>query len=35
VYSLYVILGILAVSILASVVFPEKKLEEEKVLSNS
>lgn len=35
VYSLYVILGILAVSILASVIFPEKKEENEKVLSNS
>lgn len=33
VYSLYIILGIIAVSILASVLFPEKK--EEKVLSNS
>jgi tellurite resistance protein TerC len=35
VYSLYVILGILAISILASVVFPEKKSEKEKALSNS
>ena len=35
VYSLYVILGILAVSILASVVFPEKKKIEAEVLSNS
>ncbi|WP_221394300.1 TerC/Alx family metal homeostasis membrane protein [Dyadobacter sp. NIV53] len=35
VYSLYVILGILAVSILASVVFPEKKESEAEVLSNS
>lgn len=35
VYSLYVILGILAVSILASVVIPEKKKELAKVSSNS
>jgi tellurite resistance protein TerC len=35
VYSLYVILGILAVSILASVVIPEKKVVEESVPSNS
>ncbi|MNY52633.1 Inner membrane protein alx [compost metagenome] len=35
VYSLYVILGILAVSILASVVIPEKKVVEEEVPSNS
>lgn len=35
VYSLYVILGILAVSILASVIFPEKKEVEAEVLSNS
>ncbi|WAC11903.1 TerC/Alx family metal homeostasis membrane protein [Dyadobacter pollutisoli] len=35
VYSLYVIIGILAVSILASVVFPEKKMADEEVLSNS
>jgi tellurite resistance protein TerC len=35
VYSLYVILGILAVSILASLAFPEKKGEEEKLLPNS
>ncbi|NIJ51549.1 TerC/Alx family metal homeostasis membrane protein [Dyadobacter arcticus] len=35
VYSLYIILGILAVSILASVLIPEKKENEDKVLSNS
>ena len=35
VYSLYVILGILAVSILASLVFPEKKDEGAKQLSNT
>lgn len=35
VYSLYVIIGILAVSILASVVVPEKKEVEDEVLSNS
>ena len=35
VYSLYVILGILAISILASVIFPEKKEVQGEVLSNS
>ena len=35
VYSLYVILGILAVSILASVIFPEKKEEVKEIASNS
>jgi len=35
VYSLYVILGILAISILASVIFPEKKDVQGEVLSNS
>ncbi|KQS33270.1 TerC/Alx family metal homeostasis membrane protein [Dyadobacter sp. Leaf189] len=35
IYSLYVIIGILAISILASVVFPKKDTNEEKVLSNS
>jgi tellurite resistance protein TerC len=35
IYSLYVIIGILAVSILASVIFPEKKASEQKVISNS
>ncbi|KAA0991291.1 TerC/Alx family metal homeostasis membrane protein [Dyadobacter aurulentus] len=35
VYSLYVILGILAVSILASVLIPEKKASDKEVLSNS
>ena len=35
VYSLYVILGILAVSILASVIFPEKKQDPEPILPNS
>ena len=35
VYSLYVILGILAISILASVIFPEKKEVQGEALSNS
>lgn len=35
VYSLYVILGILATSILTSVIFPEKKEVQNEVLSNS
>lgn len=35
VYSLYIILGILAVSIIASVIFPEKKEKNQEVLSNS
>lgn len=35
VYSLYIILGILVVSILASVIFPEKKEEVEEMVSNS
>jgi tellurite resistance protein TerC len=35
VYSLYVIIGILAVSILASMIVPEKKEVEDEVLSNS
>ncbi|CAG5006555.1 Putative membrane-bound redox modulator Alx [Dyadobacter sp. CECT 9275] len=35
VYSLYVILGILAVSILISVIFPEKKQEADGLVSNS
>ena len=35
VYSLYIILGILAVSILSSVIFPEKKEEVEEMVSNS
>ena len=35
VYSLYVILGILAISIFASVIFPEKKEVQGEVLSNS
>lgn len=35
VYSLYVILGILAISILASLIFPEKKEENEEVPANT
>lgn len=35
VYSLYVILGILAVSILASIIFPEKKVLSKQTVSNS